>query len=155
MTARGANGYTKNGIHGNARISEEVIEKISEAIGNGNTLEEASASAGVNRSTIRRWRWRGDAEIERVRAAGESEAVRESEELYVDLCFALMRAHARAEIRDLEVISAAAERGDWRAAAWRLERRYPERWGKRRRMEMEHTGTGGGPVRFIEEKNAS
>ena len=29
-------------------------------------------------------------------------------------------------------IKDAAQNGDWRAAAWMLERRYPEKWGRRR-----------------------
>jgi hypothetical protein len=41
------------------------------------------------------------------------------------------RALAQAEIRDVLRIDKAAEK-DWRAAAFRLSRRFPKRWGKQR-----------------------
>jgi len=41
------------------------------------------------------------------------------------------------------VIQRVAENGVWQAAAWRLERKYPDKWGRRR---VEVTGPGGGPV---------
>ena len=34
-------------------------------------------------------------------------------------------------------IKEAAQNGDWRAAAWMLERRYPEKWGRRRARRSE------------------
>lgn len=39
--------------------------------------------------------------------------------------------------RRLTALVAAAGKGNWRAAAWLLERRYPERWGPVRRPETE------------------
>jgi len=37
-----------------------------------------------------------------------------------------------------------AGREDWRAAAWWLERRFPARWGRRRRAEV--SGPSGDPI---------
>ena len=37
-------------------------------------------------------------------------------------------------------IKEAAQNGDWRAAAWMLERRYPEKWGRRRARRDEGKG---------------
>ena len=37
----------------------------------------------------------------------------------------------------LRQIKEAAQNGDWRAAAWMLERRYPEKWGRRRARRSE------------------
>lgn len=42
---------------------------------------------------------------------------------------AVQRALAQAEMRDVLIIAKAAEK-HWQAAAWRLERRWPDRWGR-------------------------
>ena len=49
------------------------------------------------------------------------------------------------EARDLAVgcLLRAARNGDWKAAAWFLERRYPEEWGKRTHVTNEVTGSTG------------
>ena len=35
-------------------------------------------------------------------------------------------------------------KGEWQAAAWRAERRFPDLWG--RREKLEHSGPGGKPI---------
>lgn len=42
----------------------------------------------------------------------------------------LVRARAEGEIRNVMLIAQAARQGSWPAAAWLLERHYPERWGR-------------------------
>jgi hypothetical protein len=46
---------------------------------------------------------------------------------------AIKKASAEAEAKDLARIAAAADAGQWTAAAWRLERKYPQRWGAQRK----------------------
>ena len=62
---------------------------------------------------------------------------------YGEFCRALKRADLEAELACLRQIKEAAQNGDWRAAAWMLERRYPEKWGRRcaRRRESEEALT--------------
>ena len=57
------------------------------------------------------------------------------------------------EVKDVVVISNAAVKGDWRAAAWRLERRFPDRWGVKSKVTQEISGPGGGPVEVINTAN--
>ena len=40
------------------------------------------------------------------------------------------------------MIRAAGEAGDWRALAWLLERRYPDRWGRQYRAPQASTNDG-------------
>lgn len=42
----------------------------------------------------------------------------------------VIRAKGVSEARALQTIRQAASRGAWRAAAWFLERRYPDKWGR-------------------------
>ena len=90
------------------------------------------------------------------------------EQAYVDFRIEFDRVHAKAELSDLGVISKAARgeyvtkratrtdkdgattttetlgKPEWQAAAWRLERRSPQRWGRSQRIEL--TGDQDAPV---------
>ena len=75
-------------------------------------------------------------EVRKAEVAGAVDAVLEG-----DVAPAL----AEDEPRDRQVLIRVGEtqRSQWQAAAWRLERRYPDRWGRTRH---EVTGADGGPV---------
>ena len=75
-------------------------------------LDVAARFAGISPRTLHRWLRLG-------RKKGPYRAFRR----------AVYRALAQAEIRDVLVINKAGPK-DWRAAAWKLERRWPERWGR-------------------------
>ncbi len=110
------------------KFTQEVAGKILGALRAGNFLETAAAYAGIDSDTIRRWAKAGargkDAEL--------ASFAREIDQ-----------ARAAAEVRDVAIIAKAAE-SEWTAAAWRLERRAPERWGRRDRMQV--TAHVGGTV---------
>jgi hypothetical protein len=93
-------------------------EKIIQAIALGLTYERACGLAGVSYQSLRNWIARGGQETE-----GE----------YFDFLDALKKAEAQAEAVCLQRIHKAAQGGQWQAAAWILERRYPEQWGRRER----------------------
>jgi hypothetical protein len=116
----------------------------------GNYLETAAAYAGVQKATIYNWMRRGRDELRRV-DNGPGRKVKKAEELHVDLLYAVEYAQAEAAQRDLQNVSFAADYlGDWRASAWRMERRYPEQWGRREHQTVQHEGSGGGPVTFVQ-----
>ena len=50
-------------------------------------------------------------------------------DMYLQFMDAIRRASAESEVADITTIGMAASR-DWRAAAWRLERKFPTRYGK-------------------------
>lgn len=114
-------------------ITEEVTERIANLIRGGAYLEQAAIIAGVPRQTLYDW-------IRRGREHPES--------IYARFSYTIERAIAECEMRDVQVIDAFAqgrparvnENGEvveepikrnpnW--AAWRLERRFPSRWGGR------------------------
>jgi transposase len=93
-------------------------------VAQGYIREVAAQAWGIAATTVYRWMKRGEPD----RPFGE-------------FCTALKRADAEAEIACLRTIKAAANAGDWKAAAWMLERRYPEKWGRRPRGAQ--AGLGG------------
>ncbi len=105
------------------KLTPEVHDKIVTAIRAGNYIETASAYAGISKPSLYAWLKRGAAE-----ASGP----------YHDFSAAVEKALAEAEMRDVDVITQAAA-ANWQAAAWRLERKFPDRWG-RRMVTLEHSG---------------
>lgn len=86
---------------------------------------QAITAAGLAERTVMRW-----LEIGRNEAEGA-----DSQDVALTFYRHFWQAFVRAElvpvIRALDSIRRAGERGGWRAAAWFLERRYPDIWGPR------------------------
>jgi len=82
----------------------------------GAYIETAAAYAGINKSTLYDWMKRG---------------ARAKSGKYKEFSNAIEKALAESEMRDLAVIAKASQE-NWQAAAWRLERKFPDRWGRRK-----------------------
>lgn len=123
------------------KLNRELLKRISDIVRAGNYIETASAHAGIDKSTLYRWLKRGAREEERLQKNPKSK-MKASESIYVDFCNSIKKAIAESEMRDLLIIGKASEQ-DWKASAWRLERRFPERWSKKERLDAnvksEHT----------------
>lgn len=96
------------------KLTPETHQRIVSYVRAGNFRVTAAAAAGISPVTLRDWLRRG--------ARGEEPFVQFRED--VDA------AEAQAEARDVALISRAAEH-DWKAAAWRLERKVGRRWGRK------------------------
>lgn len=108
------------------KLTPEIQRTIVDMLRRGNYLETCAVIAGLDPSTVRGWLKKG----------------RESKRgMYRDFFAAVKRASVRPEVEDVETIRKAAAT-DWRAAAWRLEHRYPQRWAKKT-TKLEHTGKDG------------
>ena len=112
---------------GKKKISEEKIKQIVEAVRAGNFIETAAAFAGLSKQTLYNWLKEGMRERDR-RENGEKPD--RTKDMYVKFSIDIEQAMAEAEMRDVEIITKAAEQ-QWQAAAWRLERKFPDRWGKK------------------------
>jgi transposase len=108
------------------KITDEIIEAVVSAIRAGAYIETAAAFAGISKDTFYRWLKAG--------ARGEGKKL-------VQFSDAVKRATAESELRDLAVVNRAASTS-WQAAAWKLERKYPDRWGRRDRVEIGAAGSG-------------
>lgn len=107
------------------KFTQERADRIVQALRDGNFRITAAALAGVSRHTLKSWLARG-----RAQRRGR----------YRDFLVRVARAEAEAEADDVRLIHDAATAGDWRAAAWKLGRRHPERWGRRRELHVKATG---------------
>lgn len=104
------------------KLTPALIAQLACTVARGNYVEVACAEVGIAKSTFYEWLQRG--------GAASSGPCREFSD-------AIKKAQASAEARDLAVIDAAAQAGVWQAAAWKLERRSPERWSLRVRAAVQ------------------
>jgi transposase len=101
------------------KYTPDRIERFLEAVRAGATFRLACQYAGIDHETYTRWR-----------------------ERYVDFADAVKEAEGGAVVGWLDKIDKAASDGSWQAAAWKLERRYPDDFGRRDRIDqtVEHSG---------------
>lgn len=100
------------------KLTNDVVATIVQALERGVTYEVAALAAGIDKSTLHDWRRKGAADLEAGKATPFAHLVDE-----------LTRATAEAEVGLVRVIRSHAMM-DWKAAAWLLERRAPERWAR-------------------------
>jgi transposase len=103
-----------------SKFTPEVTDKILLTLRAGNYIETSAAFAGVSKETLYAWLKQGAAE-----EVGP----------YRDFSDAVEEALAIGEITDVQRVGNAAK-DDWRAAAWRLERRHSKRWGRKEHIEV-------------------
>jgi hypothetical protein len=104
-----------------SKLTPERVARLVEALRDGHTRETAARLAGIAQSTFGNW----------LAAAKEPEADQE----FVAFLGAIQNAESDAEDALLAVIRTAAPK-QWQAAAWILERRHPDRWGRRVKAEI-------------------
>jgi transposase-like protein len=105
-----------------SKLTPELREEIVSLIKTGNFIEMTCAIAGINKSTFYDWMRRGK----------ESKRHTRYKKFYNEVT----QAQAWSEARDVAIISKHAETS-WRAAAWKLERRFSQRWGKTKTKKEE------------------
>ena len=114
----------------NTKLTPEVQDLIIGILRAGHYQETAANFAGITATTFYNWLQRG-------REEGEG--------IYFEFLEAVEKAKAIGEVADLKVINDAARDGSWQAAAWKLERKFPTKWGRVVRTEI--TGAEGAPVK--------
>ena len=116
---------------GGRPASEDAVYRVLEGIKAGMSYEGACGVARVTYNTFLNWRKRGEVET-----SGK----------YFKFFQELRYAEAIAEA---EMLKKLKEDPDTKWVAWRLERRFPDRWGKKEQVKQEITGKDGGPVESV------
>jgi hypothetical protein len=109
--------------------SPETQDRFVTAIKAGNYAVVAAQFAGIHVATYHRYMQLGSEQTKGV---------------YRDFHDAVKAAEAEAEARAVANVQLAAQQGQWTASAWMLERKHPDRWGRRDRREI--TGADGAPI---------
>jgi len=127
------------------KLTPEVQGRITNAIAAGSYIETAAAYAGISKETLYDW----------LKTGAKAKTGKHKE--FSD---AVKKALAAGELRDLAVIDKAASGYEvvktriedgvkgrtettethwefaWQAAAWKLERKFPSRWGRRDHVDL-------------------
>jgi hypothetical protein len=95
------------------KLTSHVQTTLVAALSEGASIPHACEYAGIQPQTYYNWIRRG--------AAGEAD--------FAEFAESMTRARGRGVLTDLLAISDAVRAHDWRAAAWRLQHRYPAEYG--------------------------
>jgi len=110
------------------KLTKELQDKLCGYIAEGNYLDTACRLSGIDYATMRRWILQGEQDM-----SGK----------FFEFQEAVQQAEAVAEAERVRLILKAGKYDDWKANAWYLERKYPERWGRKERIDAhvtsEHT----------------
>ena len=114
------------------KFTPETIKRLTNAISVGSTYVLACKHAGISYEIFNQWR----------QGRGFPQGTTAEQKMqFVD---AIEKAEGDAAVGWLAKIEKAASDGNWQAAAWKLERRYPSDYG---RTVTQHEGpTPGSPI---------
>ena len=97
----------------NSKMSEPRVQLALAVLREGGTLTAAAGVVEVHRATLYSWM---------KRSATFRDAVKDAE--------------GQAEAKYVHNVAKAADSGIWQASAWMLERRWPEKYGARTRIDL-------------------
>ena len=104
-------------------LNKNIIDRLCEFISQGNWASTACNAVGIGESTFYSWKDKGERDIQN-----------NKESVYKDFVEAIKKADAEAEAKVVSrFYEEATNPGSFVAPATYLERRYPERWGRRDR----------------------
>jgi hypothetical protein len=112
-------------------MTAEVQAKIIAYVRAGAYIETAALASGITKQTF----------YEFLRKANNQKEGKLRE--FLD---SINKAVAESELISINNIAKAGAAGVWQAEAWRLERKNPDRWGRKERYDIEHSGPGGAPI---------
>lgn len=124
------------------KLTPQIIEDFARILSTVLYLETVGDYLGVERTTWRKWLKRGAAEVARLHKPGEVPNKRE--ELFVQFFHTVKKARAEGEFCHLSTLRKASQE-KWQAAAWILERRYPEKWGQKTHLDATISGKKDAP----------
>ncbi len=121
------------------KLTPENEKIIVEGIQQGLSYKAAAQRADVSYQTMYNWMNKGEEDEE---SGIDSD--------FLDFFYAIKNAEIDFQLAHLRRIDRASMEGSWQASAWALERRFPDEWGKKERIEQttQISGPNNGPVRY-------
>ncbi len=109
---------------GKSKLTKELIKQAVKLVENGNNVKDIFGALNISDFSWYTWLQQG----KQAKSGLKRELYEEVE-----------KAERRAIMRNVAHIQRAAGEGNWQAAAWWLERKYPDDWGKKERLGFDNT----------------
>ena len=116
------------------KISVELVDKICGVIASAVPMDTAAAYSGISKQTMYAWMRRAR-DLQTLNDTGYHGPWNEDETILLDFAGKLDVAMAAWEVTALGRITEAAK-DHWAAAGWLLERRKPDEYGRRQRLDV-------------------
>jgi len=126
-------------------LTKELIDRITKLIQHGSYIETACASVGIVKDLYYTWLKLGENHrqlLKNQETETDIEILQDIEDkielinpLYIVFSDSINKAVVESELRDILRIDKAANKS-WQAAAWKLERKHPQRWSRYNKMEL-------------------
>lgn len=116
-------------------LTPEVIEQVKQLLPVALHIETVANFLGRTRRTFSNWLKWGSQEYQRLAKNKRAKPIK-SEALYLEFFLVYKKALGEGEFRNIEIVNQAATE-QWTAAAWILERRFPERWSRERSLLLD------------------
>lgn len=119
------------------KIDQTKINKICDYIKQGNYRKTAAKLVRINETTFIRWMNTGEKILEEdMNNSNNMEPSKKAlNNPYVKLYLQVEEAEAFAEAFAVQNIRQESSKGNWTASAWYLERKFPERWANKHKLE--------------------
>jgi len=105
-------------------LDDSVWSRLNQALSVGAYIEDACIFAGISSRQFRRWR----------------ELAEQNVEPYVSRWEEISKSESQAIVRNLFNIQNSANNGSWQASAWLLERKYPDKFGRKDSLAVASSG---------------
>lgn len=116
----------KSNAGAKGKYDKETAEQLIEVVRAGNYISVACGAVGIAKSTLYEW----------IKTKPE-------------FSNAIKKARHEAQARNVAIIAKAATK-QWQAAAWYLERKHPEKWAHKQKIE--HSGSIANPITDLVKK---
>lgn len=107
-----------------SKLTVEITDELVQILGEGNWVDAACNKVGISRECFYEWMRRGE--------RGQARDIEPVN--YVEFARRINQAVAQVEIETVRDIRKAPM--NWQAPAWWLERRHPDRWGQRNKIDL-------------------
>lgn len=130
-------------------LTPQLIEQVAELVGKGNYQQTACDIVGISKQSFLNWRERGEKDTEGLyfdfmcalkRAGSESEARRVERIEQAGIGGGLVRRKTIIQRDGTEILDEQFAQPNWLADMTHLERRHPDRWGRKDRTRIDVSG---------------